>query len=29
MHILDLIDDADAIRAIKDRYERPLLEIFE
>ena len=29
MHILDLVDDDDAIRAIKDRYERPLLEIFE
>jgi multicomponent K+:H+ antiporter subunit E len=29
MHILDLVDDDDAIRAIKDRYERRLMEIFE
>lgn len=29
MHILDLIDDETWVRAIKDRYERRLLEIFE
>ena len=29
MHILDLVDDATWTRTIKDRYERPLLEIFE
>jgi multicomponent K+:H+ antiporter subunit E len=29
MHVLDLVDDDDAIRAIKDRYERRLMEIFE
>ena len=29
MHILDLVDDEDFVRAIKDRYERPLMEIFE
>jgi multicomponent K+:H+ antiporter subunit E len=29
MHILDLVDHEASIRAIKDRYERPLMEIFE
>jgi multicomponent K+:H+ antiporter subunit E len=29
MHILDLVDDAVLVRAVKERYERPLLEIFE
>ncbi|HXR56207.1 MAG TPA: Na+/H+ antiporter subunit E [Casimicrobiaceae bacterium] len=29
MHILDLVDDATSIRAIKGRYERRLMEIFE
>jgi len=29
MHILDLVDDEASIRAIKDRYERPLMEIFQ
>ncbi|WIW44446.1 Na+/H+ antiporter subunit E [Bradyrhizobium sp. 62B] len=29
IHVLDLVDDAEWIRTIKDRYERHLLEIFE
>jgi multicomponent K+:H+ antiporter subunit E len=29
MHILDLVDDEASIRGIKDRYERPLMEIFQ
>lgn len=29
MHILDLVDDATWVHTIKERYERPLLEIFE
>ena len=29
IHVLDLIDEDDWIRTIKDRYERRLLEIFE
>ncbi|HEX6794854.1 MAG TPA: Na+/H+ antiporter subunit E [Casimicrobiaceae bacterium] len=29
MHILDLADDEASIRAIKERYERRLMEIFE
>ena len=29
MHVLDLVDDDASIRAIKDRYERRLMEIFE
>ena len=29
MHILDLVDDEASIRAIKERYERRLMEIFE
>jgi multicomponent K+:H+ antiporter subunit E len=28
IHVLDLIDEGDWIRTIKDRYERRLLEIF-
>jgi multicomponent K+:H+ antiporter subunit E len=28
IHVLDLVDDAEWIRTIKSRYERPLLEIF-
>jgi multicomponent K+:H+ antiporter subunit E len=28
IHVLDLIDESEWIRTIKDRYERPLLEIF-
>ncbi len=29
IHVLDLVDEADVIRSIRNRYERPLLEIFE
>jgi multicomponent K+:H+ antiporter subunit E len=29
IHVLDLEDDETVVRAIKDRYERPLREIFE
>lgn len=29
MHVLDLVDGAASARAIKERYERPLMEIFE
>jgi multicomponent K+:H+ antiporter subunit E len=29
MHVLDIVSDEDSIRSIKDRYERPLREIFE
>ncbi|MCC6192855.1 MAG: monovalent cation/H+ antiporter subunit E [Burkholderiales bacterium] len=29
MHILDLVDEAALVRAVKERYERPLREIFE
>jgi multicomponent K+:H+ antiporter subunit E len=29
MHVLDIVSDDDSIRSIKDRYERPLREIFE
>jgi len=29
LHVLDLRDDAAWIHTIKDRYERPLMEIFE
>jgi multicomponent K+:H+ antiporter subunit E len=29
IHVLDLIDRESVVRAIKDRYERPLGEIFE
>ncbi|MGB3462839.1 MAG: Na+/H+ antiporter subunit E [Rhodanobacter lindaniclasticus] len=28
IHVLDLVDEADWIDSIKQRYERPLLEIF-
>ena len=29
IHVLDLIDESEWIRTIKNRYERRLLEIFE
>ena len=29
IHVLDLVDESEWIRTIKDRYERRLLEIFE
>ena len=29
IHVLDLVDEGEWIRTIKDRYERHLLEIFE
>jgi multicomponent K+:H+ antiporter subunit E len=29
IHVLDLIDESEWVRTIKDRYERRLLEIFE
>lgn len=29
IHVLDLIDEQEWIRLIKDRYERLLMEIFE
>lgn len=29
LHVLDLRDEAAWVRTIKDRYERPLMEIFE
>jgi multicomponent K+:H+ antiporter subunit E len=29
IHVLDLVDEASWIRTIQQRYERPLLEIFE
>ena len=29
MHVLELVDDETSIGVIKNRYERPLLEIFE
>jgi multicomponent K+:H+ antiporter subunit E len=29
IHVLDLVDEAEWIRIITDRYERPLREIFE
>jgi multicomponent K+:H+ antiporter subunit E len=29
LHVLDLKDEADWVRIIKQRYERPLMEIFE
>ena len=28
LHVLDLVDGNDWVRRIKDRYERPLMEIF-
>lgn len=29
LHVLDLVDEAEWVRFIKQRYERPLMEIFE
>jgi len=29
LHVLDLVDEAQWLRIIKERYERPLMEIFE
>ena len=29
IHVLDLVDEAASIESIKDRYEQPLLEIFQ
>lgn len=29
MHVLDLVDRAESARTIKERYERPLMEVFE
>lgn len=29
VHVLDLYDETTSIRTIKDRYEKPLMEIFE
>jgi len=29
MHVLDLVDEATWVKTIKQRYERPLMEIFE
>jgi multicomponent K+:H+ antiporter subunit E len=29
VHVLDLTDEATSIRTIKDRYEKPLMEIFQ
>ncbi|WP_159992874.1 Na+/H+ antiporter subunit E [Roseomonas sp. 18066] len=29
LHVLDLVDEADWVRIVKDRYEQPLLEIFQ
>jgi multicomponent K+:H+ antiporter subunit E len=29
IHVLDLVDEADWVRRIKHRYERPLMEVFE
>lgn len=29
VHVLDLVDEATWVRIMKDRYERPLMEIFE
>ena len=29
LHVLDLIDEEEWVRIIKDRYERRLMEIFE
>jgi multicomponent K+:H+ antiporter subunit E len=28
LHILDLVDEEEWVRIVKDRYERPLMEIF-
>ncbi len=29
IHVLDLVDETEWIRRIKERYERPLMEVFE
>lgn len=29
MHVLDLVDEETWVRIVKERYERPLMEIFE
>jgi multicomponent K+:H+ antiporter subunit E len=29
LHVLDLVDEDDWVRTVKDRYERRLMEIFE
>ncbi|WP_426959025.1 Na+/H+ antiporter subunit E [Muricoccus radiodurans] len=29
LHVLDLVDEASWVRIVKERYERPLMEIFE
>lgn len=29
IHVLDLVDEGEWVRTIKERYERHLLEIFE
>jgi multicomponent K+:H+ antiporter subunit E len=29
IHVLDLVDESEWIRRIKERYERPLMEVFE
>jgi multicomponent K+:H+ antiporter subunit E len=29
MHVLDLVDEETWVRTVKERYERPLMEIFE
>jgi multicomponent K+:H+ antiporter subunit E len=29
LHVLDLVDEEEWVRIIKDRYERRLMEIFE
>lgn len=29
MHVFDLVDEETWVRTVKDRYERPLMEIFE
>jgi multicomponent K+:H+ antiporter subunit E len=29
LHVLDLVDGAEWHRIVKERYERPLMEIFE
>jgi multicomponent K+:H+ antiporter subunit E len=29
LHVLDLIDETEWVQIIKQRYEKPLMEIFE
>jgi multicomponent K+:H+ antiporter subunit E len=29
IHVLDLVDQSEWVRTIKDRYERLLMEVFE